>query len=74
MSNLPIKVHSQQTFTFSSYKNRHYHGVSSPVERPGDFESTAILTRRGGMIAEYRGVLDLLTLMQQLGAAAPTSF
>ena len=45
-----------------------------PTGRSVEFESTAILTVRDGQIAEYRGVVDLLGLMQQLGAAPALSF
>lgn len=45
-----------------------------PTGRPVTFESTAIVTVRDGKITEYLGVLDLLALMQELGAAPPTSF
>jgi len=45
-----------------------------PTGRTVDFESTAILTLRGGVITEYCGVLDLLRLMAQIGAAPQTSF
>ena len=45
-----------------------------PTGRSVEFESTAILTVRKGQIAEYRGVVDLLGLMQQLGAAPALSF
>ncbi len=50
-----------------------FQGVE-PTGRRVEFESTAILTLRGGQIAEYRGVVDLLGIMQQLGAAPPVSF
>ena len=50
-----------------------FQGVE-PTGRRVEFESTAILTVRDGQIAEYRGVLDLLALMQQLGAAPPVLF
>ena len=46
----------------------------APTGRSVEFESTAILTVRDGQIVEYRGVLDLLGLMQQLGAAPAVSF
>jgi len=36
--------------------------------------STAILTVCDGRITRYDGVLDLLRLMQRIGAAPPTSF
>lgn len=42
--------------------------------RPIDFESSAILVVDGGQISEYRGVLDLLRLMEQIGAAPAVSF
>ena len=50
-----------------------FQGVE-PTGRSVEFESTAILTVRDGQIAEYRGVVDLLGLMQQLGAAPLLSF
>lgn len=50
-----------------------FQGVE-PTGRRVEFESTAILTVRDGQIASYRGVVDLLALMQQLGAAPPVSF
>ena len=50
-----------------------FQGVES-TGRPIDFESTAILHVRDGRIAEYRGVLDLLRLMEQIGAAPTVSF
>lgn len=50
-----------------------FQGVE-PTGRRVEFESTAILKVRDGQISEYRGVVDLLGLMQQLGAAPPLSF
>ena len=50
-----------------------FQGVE-PTGRRVEFESTAILTLRDGQITEYRGVVDLLGLMQQLGAAPLLSF
>ena len=47
-----------------------FQGVE-PTGRRVEFESTAILKVRDGQISEYRGVVDLLGLMQQLGAAPP---
>ena len=51
----------------------HFQGVD-PTGRSIDFQSTAILKVRGGRIAEYHGVLDMLTLMEHLGAAREASF
>ena len=50
-----------------------FQGVA-PTGRSVEFESTAILSVRDGQIVEYRGVVDLLGLMQQLGAAPAVSF
>ena len=64
-----VAVHRRWTGTHSV----RFQGVD-PTGRSIDFQSTAILKVRGGRIAEYHGVLDMLTLMEHLGAAREASF
>jgi len=64
-----VAVHRRWTGTHEGT----FQGVR-PTGRKVDFESTAILTIRDGRIAEYRGVLDMLTLMEQIGEARGTAF
>ena len=64
-----VAVHRRWTGTHEGL----FQGVE-PTGRRVEFESTAILRLRDGQIAEYRGVVDLLSLMQQLGAAPAVSF
>jgi len=59
-----VAVHRRWTGTHSAT----FEGVDA-TGRKVDFQSTAILKIRGGRIAEYHGVLDMLALMAQLGAA-----
>ena len=64
-----VAVHRRWTGTHSGA----FQGVEA-TGRKVDFQSTAILKIRDGRIAEYHGVLDMLALMAQLGAARETSF
>ena len=64
-----VAVHRRWTGTHEGP----FQGIE-PTGRRVEFESTAILKVRDGQICEYRGVVDLLGLMQQLGAAPPLSF
>ena len=64
-----VAVHRRWTGTHSV----RFQGVD-PTGRSIDFQSTAILKVRAGRIAEYHGVLDMLTLMEHLGAAREASF
>ncbi|MFM9164355.1 MAG: ester cyclase [Solirubrobacterales bacterium] len=64
-----VAVHRRWTGTHEGA----FQGVE-PTGRRVEFESTAILTVRDGRISGYRGVVDLLGLMEQLGAAPPVSF
>jgi steroid delta-isomerase-like uncharacterized protein len=64
-----VAVHRRWTGTHDG----HFQGVD-PTGRKVDFESTAILTVRDGRIVEYRGVLDLLKLMSQIGGAEGVAF
>ncbi len=45
-----------------------FQGVEA-TGRQVDFESTAIVKIRDGQITEYHGVVDMLRLMEQLGAS-----
>ncbi|MFM8519503.1 MAG: ester cyclase [Solirubrobacterales bacterium] len=63
-----VAVHRRWTGTHRG----DFQGVG-PTGKGIDFESTAILTVCDGQITRYDGVLDLLRLMQQIGAAPPTS-
>jgi len=64
-----VAVHRRWTGTHSAT----FEGVDA-TGRKVDFQSTAILKIRDGRIAEYHGVLDMLELMAQLGAAREASF
>jgi len=64
-----VAVHRRWTGTHSGT----FQGVEA-TGRKVDFQSTAILKIRDGRIAEYHGVLDMLALMAQLGAASEASF
>jgi len=64
-----VAVHRRWTGTHAGT----FEGVEA-TGRKVDFQSTAILKIRDGRIAEYHGVLDMLTLMAQLGAAREPSF
>lgn len=64
-----VAIHRRWTGTHEG----EFQGVV-PTGRKIDFESTAVLTVRDGRISSYHGVLDLLTLMQQIGAAPLTTF
>ena len=64
-----VAVHRRWTGTHSAT----FEGVDASG-RKVDFQSTAILKIRDGRIAEYHGVLDMLVLMAQLGAAREASF
>lgn len=58
-----VAVHRRWTGTHRAA----FQGIAASG-RSVDFQSTAILTLRGGLITEYHGVLDMLTLMEQLEA------
>ncbi len=64
-----VAVHRRWTGTHSGT----FQGVEA-TGRKVDFQSTAILKIRDGRIAEYHGVLDMLALMAQLGAASEAAF
>ena len=64
-----VAVHRRWTGTHAGT----FEGVKA-TGRKVDFQSTAILKIRDGRIAEYHGVLDMLALMAQLGAAREASF
>jgi len=64
-----VAVHRRWTGTHSGA----FQGVEA-TGRKVDFQSTAILKIRDGRIVEYNGVLDMLALMAQLGAAREVSF
>lgn len=57
-----VAVHRRWTATHQGAFN----GIA-PTGRPVDFQSMAMITIRNGQIAEYHGVLDLFTAMQQIG-------
>ena len=64
-----VAVHRRWTGTHEGT----FQGVE-PTGRSVEFESTAILGVRDGQITDYRGVVDLLGLLEQLGAAPEISF
>lgn len=64
-----VAVHRKWTGTHQGT----FQGVA-PTGKEVDFCSTAILVIRDGQIVDYLGELDLLRLMQQIGAAPSTAF
>ena len=60
--------------TYTTYHGTHegeFFGIA-PTGRKIQFETVDVMRVRDGKIAEHRGVANLFSLMQQLGALAGT--